>query len=168
MSHTCPRHCRPRHTAAFGRRSPPSGLGTMGKGYKVVVCGMASVGKTAILEQLLYGKHTVGEAVLPFFLCVVCVWIVSLGRTLCVDPKVVTLGHSLSRGRTRVWPGHISGPSLGLVGPCRLLEVVWKNPSVVFPVPSYRSAYKETDTKADAVLAAHLHEEYANKKYVVP
>ncbi|XP_042672812.1 NF-kappa-B inhibitor-interacting Ras-like protein 1 isoform X1 [Centrocercus urophasianus] len=31
----------------------------MGKGYKVVVCGMASVGKTAILEQLLYGKHTV-------------------------------------------------------------------------------------------------------------
>ncbi|XP_054047427.1 NF-kappa-B inhibitor-interacting Ras-like protein 1 isoform X2 [Rissa tridactyla] len=32
----------------------------MGKGYKVVVCGMASVGKTAILEQLLYGKHTVG------------------------------------------------------------------------------------------------------------
>ncbi|XP_074801760.1 NF-kappa-B inhibitor-interacting Ras-like protein 1 isoform X2 [Natator depressus] len=32
----------------------------MGKGYKVVICGMASVGKTAILEQLLYGKHTVG------------------------------------------------------------------------------------------------------------
>ncbi|XP_074840568.1 NF-kappa-B inhibitor-interacting Ras-like protein 1 isoform X3 [Carettochelys insculpta] len=32
----------------------------MGKGYKVVLCGMASVGKTAILEQLLYGKHTVG------------------------------------------------------------------------------------------------------------
>ncbi|NXB30319.1 KBRS1 protein, partial [Eulacestoma nigropectus] len=32
----------------------------MGKGYKVVVCGMASVGKTAILEQLLYGRHTVG------------------------------------------------------------------------------------------------------------
>ncbi|XP_068791520.1 NF-kappa-B inhibitor-interacting Ras-like protein 1 isoform X1 [Struthio camelus] len=35
-------------------------LKKMGKGYKVVVCGMASVGKTAILEQLLYGKHTVG------------------------------------------------------------------------------------------------------------
>lgn len=33
----------------------------MGKGYKVAVCGMASVGKTAVLEQLLYGKHTVGE-----------------------------------------------------------------------------------------------------------
>ncbi|KAM9164473.1 NF-kappa-B inhibitor-interacting Ras-like protein 1 isoform 1-T1 [Pangshura tecta] len=32
----------------------------MGKGYKVVICGMASVGKTAILEQLLYGKHIVG------------------------------------------------------------------------------------------------------------
>lgn len=36
----------------------------MGKGYKVVVCGMASVGKTAILEQLLYGRHTVGETFL--------------------------------------------------------------------------------------------------------
>ncbi|KAB5517849.1 hypothetical protein PHYPO_G00171920 [Pangasianodon hypophthalmus] len=34
--------------------------GTMGKGCKVVVCGLASVGKTAILEQLLYGNHTVG------------------------------------------------------------------------------------------------------------
>ncbi len=32
----------------------------MGKGCKVVVCGMASVGKTAILEQLLYSSHTVG------------------------------------------------------------------------------------------------------------
>ncbi|KAJ3609620.1 hypothetical protein NHX12_024139 [Muraenolepis orangiensis] len=32
----------------------------MGKGCKVVVCGQASVGKTAILEQLLYGNHTVG------------------------------------------------------------------------------------------------------------
>nr|XP_056713684.1 NF-kappa-B inhibitor-interacting Ras-like protein 1 [Euleptes europaea] len=32
----------------------------MGKGYKVVVCGMASVGKTAILEQILYGNHIVG------------------------------------------------------------------------------------------------------------
>lgn len=39
----------------------------MGKGYKVVVCGMASVGKTAILEQLLYGKHTVGEIFLLFW-----------------------------------------------------------------------------------------------------
>lgn len=41
--------------------------GKMGKGYKVVVCGMASVGKTAILEQLLYGKHTVGEIFFYFF-----------------------------------------------------------------------------------------------------
>ncbi|XP_030062594.1 NF-kappa-B inhibitor-interacting Ras-like protein 1 [Microcaecilia unicolor] len=32
----------------------------MGKGCKVVVCGLSSVGKTAILEQLLYGNHTVG------------------------------------------------------------------------------------------------------------
>lgn len=42
--------------------------GKMGKGYKVVVCGMASVGKTAILEQLLYGKHTIGEIFLLFLL----------------------------------------------------------------------------------------------------
>ncbi|XP_063159956.1 NF-kappa-B inhibitor-interacting Ras-like protein 1 isoform X1 [Candoia aspera] len=33
----------------------------MGKGFKVVVCGMCSVGKTAILEQVLYGNHSVGE-----------------------------------------------------------------------------------------------------------
>ncbi|XP_007421750.1 NF-kappa-B inhibitor-interacting Ras-like protein 1 isoform X1 [Python bivittatus] len=33
----------------------------MGKGFKVVVCGMSSVGKTAILEQVLYGNHSVGE-----------------------------------------------------------------------------------------------------------
>ncbi|KAK3508434.1 hypothetical protein QTP70_029446, partial [Hemibagrus guttatus] len=34
--------------------------GIMGKGCKVVVCGLASVGKTAILEHLLYGNHTAG------------------------------------------------------------------------------------------------------------
>ncbi|KAG8572968.1 hypothetical protein GDO81_012231 [Engystomops pustulosus] len=33
----------------------------MGKGSRVVVCGMAAVGKTAILEQVLYGNHTVGQ-----------------------------------------------------------------------------------------------------------
>ncbi|XP_060541759.1 NF-kappa-B inhibitor-interacting Ras-like protein 1 isoform X2 [Pantherophis guttatus] len=33
----------------------------MGKGFKVLVCGMRSVGKTAILEQVLYGNHTTGE-----------------------------------------------------------------------------------------------------------
>lgn len=33
----------------------------MGKGCKVVVCGQAAVGKTAILEHLLYGNHSVGE-----------------------------------------------------------------------------------------------------------
>uniref|UniRef100_A0A8C5PSQ3 NFKB inhibitor interacting Ras like 1 n=1 Tax=Leptobrachium leishanense TaxID=445787 RepID=A0A8C5PSQ3_9ANUR len=33
---------------------------TMGKGSKVVVCGSPAVGKTAILEQLLYGNHVVG------------------------------------------------------------------------------------------------------------
>ncbi|NWQ81888.1 KBRS2 protein, partial [Columbina picui] len=34
----------------------------MGKSCKVVVCGQASVGKTSILEQLLYGNHVVGES----------------------------------------------------------------------------------------------------------
>ncbi|XP_078501552.1 NF-kappa-B inhibitor-interacting Ras-like protein 2 [Lissotriton helveticus] len=33
----------------------------MGKSCKVVVCGQSSVGKTAILEQLLYGAHVVGS-----------------------------------------------------------------------------------------------------------
>ncbi|KAM9824260.1 NF-kappa-B inhibitor-interacting Ras-like protein 1 [Neosynchiropus ocellatus] len=33
----------------------------MGKGCKVVVCGQTAVGKTAILEQLLYGNHDVGS-----------------------------------------------------------------------------------------------------------
>ncbi|KAG8442926.1 hypothetical protein GDO86_011658 [Hymenochirus boettgeri] len=36
----------------------------MGKGSRVVVCGFAAVGKTAILEQVLYGNYTVG---LPAF-----------------------------------------------------------------------------------------------------
>ncbi|NIG60757.1 NF-kappa-B inhibitor-interacting Ras-like protein 2 isoform X1 [Pontoporia blainvillei] len=34
---------------------------SMGKSCKVVVCGQASVGKTSILEQLLYGNHVVGS-----------------------------------------------------------------------------------------------------------
>ncbi|KAF7697887.1 NF-kappa-B inhibitor-interacting Ras-like protein 2 [Silurus meridionalis] len=33
----------------------------MGKSCKVVVCGQASVGKTAVLEQLLYGNHVAGS-----------------------------------------------------------------------------------------------------------
>uniref|UniRef100_A0A8C6XBQ6 NFKB inhibitor interacting Ras like 1 n=1 Tax=Naja naja TaxID=35670 RepID=A0A8C6XBQ6_NAJNA len=33
----------------------------MRKGFKVLVCGMCSVGKTAILEQVLYGNRTTGE-----------------------------------------------------------------------------------------------------------
>uniref|UniRef100_A0A2D4NR15 NF-kappa-B inhibitor-interacting Ras-like protein 2 n=1 Tax=Micrurus surinamensis TaxID=129470 RepID=A0A2D4NR15_MICSU len=36
-------------------------LPIMGKSCKVVVCGQASVGKTSILEQLLYGNHIVGS-----------------------------------------------------------------------------------------------------------
>lgn len=39
----------------------------MGKGCKVVVCGLLSVGKTAILEQLLYGNHTIGKIILLRF-----------------------------------------------------------------------------------------------------
>lgn len=63
----------------------PAVLGEMGKGYKVVVCGMASVGKTAILEQLLYGKHTVGEIFLPLFFFFF--WVVSFSRVLlCAGP----------------------------------------------------------------------------------
>ncbi|KAK1159106.1 NF-kappa-B inhibitor-interacting Ras-like protein 2 [Acipenser oxyrinchus oxyrinchus] len=33
----------------------------MGKSCKVVVCGLSAVGKTAILEQLLYANHVVGS-----------------------------------------------------------------------------------------------------------
>ncbi|TRY59843.1 hypothetical protein DNTS_035264 [Danionella cerebrum] len=32
----------------------------MGKSCKVVVCGQGSVGKTAVLEQLLYANHVIG------------------------------------------------------------------------------------------------------------
>ncbi|KAG8516269.1 NF-kappa-B inhibitor-interacting Ras-like protein 1 [Galemys pyrenaicus] len=41
----------------------------MGKGCKVVVCGLLSVGKTAILEQLLYGNHTIGKMIFTSFPC---------------------------------------------------------------------------------------------------
>ena len=33
----------------------------MGKICRVVVCGGAGVGKTALLEQTIYGNHTVGK-----------------------------------------------------------------------------------------------------------
>nr|DBA24939.1 TPA: hypothetical protein GDO54_012529 [Pyxicephalus adspersus] len=33
----------------------------MGKGSRIVVCGLATVGKTAILEQVIYGNHIVGQ-----------------------------------------------------------------------------------------------------------
>lgn len=32
----------------------------MGKSCKVVVCGQGAVGKTAVLEQLLYANHVAG------------------------------------------------------------------------------------------------------------
>ncbi|XP_068092240.1 NF-kappa-B inhibitor-interacting Ras-like protein 1 isoform X2 [Hyperolius riggenbachi] len=33
----------------------------MGKGSRIVVCGLARVGKTAVLEQVIYGNHIVGQ-----------------------------------------------------------------------------------------------------------
>ncbi|KAL7977066.1 hypothetical protein Chor_009015 [Crotalus horridus] len=42
-------------------RDQKSKIRIMGKSCKVVVCGQASVGKTSILEQLLYGNHVVGS-----------------------------------------------------------------------------------------------------------
>lgn len=33
----------------------------MGKSCKVVVCGQWAVGKTAVLEQLLYANHVAGK-----------------------------------------------------------------------------------------------------------
>lgn len=53
LSSACPVSCVPAGVS--------EGHLTMGKGCKVVVCGLASVGKTAILEQLLYGSHSVGK-----------------------------------------------------------------------------------------------------------
>lgn len=47
-------------TSEFPTLSTAPSWEEMGKGCKVVVCGLLSVGKTAILEQLLYGNHTVG------------------------------------------------------------------------------------------------------------
>ena len=37
----------------------------MGKTCRVVVCGTAGVGKTAVLEQVIYGTHRVGQVNLP-------------------------------------------------------------------------------------------------------
>lgn len=39
----------------------------MGKSCKVVVCGQAAVGKTAVLEQLLYANHVAGMS-LPYII----------------------------------------------------------------------------------------------------
>ncbi len=38
----------------------------MGKSCKVVVCGQGAVGKTAVLEQLLYANHVAGNFKLLF------------------------------------------------------------------------------------------------------
>ena len=39
----------------------------MGKTCKVVVCGPSATGKTALLEQLIYGNHIVGAVSNPVF-----------------------------------------------------------------------------------------------------
>jgi len=39
----------------------------MGKTWRVVVCGQAAVGKTAILEQLINGDHVVGSVSRPVY-----------------------------------------------------------------------------------------------------
>lgn len=53
----------------------------MGKSCKVVVCGQATVGKTAILEQLLYGNHVAGALNCPFKnVCRVCSVLLKHGR----------------------------------------------------------------------------------------
>lgn len=44
----------------------------MGKISKILVCGHAGVGKTAIIEQLMYGNHIIGTVsnVLNLFSCI--------------------------------------------------------------------------------------------------
>lgn len=42
----------------------------MGKSCKVVVCGQYAVGKTAVLEQLLYSNHVAG--MLDLEMCIAC------------------------------------------------------------------------------------------------
>lgn len=37
----------------------------MGKISKVLVCGHCGVGKTAIIEHLVYGNHVVGTPTMP-------------------------------------------------------------------------------------------------------
>lgn len=37
----------------------------MGKTTRVIVCGMKSVGKTAILEQAIYGNYTKDSVSIP-------------------------------------------------------------------------------------------------------
>lgn len=52
----------------------------MGKSCKVVVCGQAAVGKTAVLEQLLYANHVAGK--LYLLLCDNAVPIISSDNTI--------------------------------------------------------------------------------------
>lgn len=47
---------------------------TMGKSCKVVVCGLAAVGKTAVLEQLLYANHIAGRLAVIFACCYVTLY----------------------------------------------------------------------------------------------
>lgn len=44
----------------------------MGKNYKVVICGLAGVGKTSILEQVVHGNHIVGSVSNMFIFLISC------------------------------------------------------------------------------------------------
>lgn len=44
----------------------------MGKTSKVVICGMKGVGKTTILEQVIYGNVTTNNVLLKLFFLYIC------------------------------------------------------------------------------------------------
>ncbi|KAG7260293.1 hypothetical protein CRUP_013289 [Coryphaenoides rupestris] len=58
------------HVRVYTCQRSPALDSRWGKAVRWVVCGQASVGKTAILEQLLYGNHTVGAVPLVQLLLV--------------------------------------------------------------------------------------------------
>ena len=75
----------------------------------MVVCGLLSVGKTAILEQLLYGNHTIGKIFFSSFS-------VGSGNSLgsLVGRDGLEMGEVLSRGAWRV--GEVDRDGRGMLG----------------------------------------------------
>jgi len=55
----------------------------MGKISKILVCGHAGVGKTAVIEQLIYGNHAIGTVshihVYMYTLCLISFYNACLG-----------------------------------------------------------------------------------------